>query len=263
MGVKWLILLIALPLVFAECQELSDNSIIDKDTILCSSTYDIPNGIRIVSSNIVLDCGTAVLRGSSGGIGILAENVQNITIRNCNILTFDQGLFLKNITSSLIEKNGFLKNNIGIRMIDCFENVIQKNNDKSFSLPISAVSSKFNIVMLGNRNIDRSFCEDNACNEYRDMDVCVSGDFYCSPRCVSTDSDCVQVIEKEEVEQVKVSAEETVKAIVEEAEKSINVSDEKVEENIKFERKVRVEFKIFIYIILYCIAFILFRLKKR
>lgn len=175
--------------------DLTDGSPITQDTELCSNTYDIPNGIFISTSDLKLDCRTAILRGFDGqGTGIHVENADNVTIRNCHILTFDQGILLKNVTNSLIEDNGFLKNRIGIRLLESYENTIRENNDKSHQLAVSAVASKFNIVMLGNKNIDRAFCEVNACNRLRDLQVCENDDFYCSKRCSPvTDNDCESV----------------------------------------------------------------------
>ncbi len=203
----------------AECIEPTDGMIITKDVLFCSSTYDISNGISIGADNVVLDCGTAVLRGVVGEseIGIRAEDVTGITIKNCNVITFTQGLYLKNVTNSFVEDNAFLKNRIGIRLLDAYENTIRDNNDKSFQVAVSAINSKFNIVMLGNKEIERAFCEVNACNEFRDMNVCEAGDFYCSKKCSpQTDVDCVSPA----IEVPKVSV-KTVDEIVEEAKKEV------------------------------------------
>lgn len=196
---RLLILLLFLPFVFADCADLIDGSVITSSTTLCSDTYDLPNGITLTGKDFVFDCNTAVLRGDMGRseIGIMMVNATNITLRNCNIVTFNQALFLHNVTRSLIEKNGFLKGRIGVRMYEAYENVLRDNLDKSREFPISAISSKFNVVMLGNRNIDRNFCAVNSCNEERLMNVCVDDDFYCSESCsAGNDSDCRPPSEK-------------------------------------------------------------------
>ena len=129
-------------------------------------------------------------------------------------------MFIKNVTNSLIEQNAILKNRIGIRMLDSYENVIRDNNDRSRQVPVSAINSKFNVIMLGNRNIDREFCEFNSCNEFREMDVCESGDFYCSSRCsYKTDDDCPPP----KIEQVKQEKppEKTADELIEEAKKEV------------------------------------------
>jgi parallel beta-helix repeat protein len=201
-----LIVLLLIPIVTAECTEPTDGMTVTQNTTLCGKTYDIPNGIKIAANDLVFDCSGSILRGISGQseIGVRVENSNNVTIRNCNIVTFTQGLYLKNTTNSLIENNGILKNDIGVRLLDSYENVIRDNNDKSFKFAVSAISSKFNVVMLGNKNVERAFCEVNSCNEEREMNVCESGDFYCSKKCTAqTDSDCLTsqpapIIEKQD-----------------------------------------------------------------
>src|SRR5574342_431785 len=214
--------LLLLPIAAAECVMPTDGMTITKDMLLCSDTYDIPNGITIAANGITLDCGTGVLRGVVGEseIGVRAENVDGITIRNCNILTFTQGLYLKNVTNSLIENNAFLKNRIGIRLLDSYENTIRDNNDKRFQFAVSAISSKFNVVMLGNKEIERAFCEVNACNEFRDMNPCEAGDSYCSSKCTpQTDADCAKPTPAPVVE--KVNATEKVEQIIEQTKKEV------------------------------------------
>jgi parallel beta-helix repeat protein len=197
--ISWLIIgFILIGSVFAECQELPGTGIIDSDIKLCSDTFDAPEGIQITSDNIELDCGTAVIRGNYlEKIGIKIENRKNVTVTRCNILTFNVGVFISNSSNIHLYDNALLKNDVGVRMYNSYENLIEKHNDKSNLKPVSALNSKFNTVILGNKNIDRDFCEENACNTDKDMNPCVDADFYCSSRCTpETDSDCRKKIEK-------------------------------------------------------------------
>lgn len=214
--------LLLIPIAAAECVEPTDGMSITQDILFCSDTYDIPNGITISANGVTLDCGTGVLRGVVGEseIGIRAEDVDGIAIKNCNILTFTQGIYLKNVTNAVIEGNAILKNRVGIRMLDSYENTIRNNNDKSFQFAVSAINSKFNIVMLGNKEIERAFCEVNACNEFRDMNPCETGDFYCSKKCSpQTDADCARPTPAPVVE--KVNATEKVEQIIEQTKKEV------------------------------------------
>lgn len=216
------VLLLLLPIAAAECIEPTDGMTITQDTLLCSDTYDMPSGITIAANGVALDCGTGVLRGVVGEseIGIRAEGVDGITIKNCNILTFTQGIYLKNVTNAVIENNAILKNRIGIRMLDSYENNIRNNNDKSFQFAVSAINSKYNVVMLGNKEIERAFCEVNACNEFRDMNPCEAGDFYCSKKCTpQTDADCAKPIPVPVVE--KVNATEKVEQMIEQTKQEV------------------------------------------
>ncbi len=226
---KYVILFAVLLSTFAvaECVKPKDFMFVNQSMEFCSDTFDVPNGIHISASDIVLDCNTAILRGTLGvsESGIVVENVKNVTIRNCQVLTFRQGLYLKNVTSSLFEKNNFFKNKVGVRMFYAYENVLRDNNDKSLEVPVSAIMSKYNTVLLGNKDIERSFCEVNACNEVRNFDLCESGDFYCSPSCVESDADCQSPVDVSRL---------TPKNIVEE-----NSSNEEIKEDIVLEQNVQ------------------------
>lgn len=181
----------------ADCTELPATGLITESIKLCSDTYDAPEGIKIQADNIMLDCGTGVLRGNYlKGTGITIANHRNITITRCNIATYNVGVYLENSSQVHMYDNAVLKNDIGVRMYNSYENLIEKHNDKSNIKAVSALVSKYNTILLGNKNIDKAFCETNACNTHRDMNPCENNDFYCSPRCTpETDSDCKKTAE--------------------------------------------------------------------
>jgi len=186
-------LLFACAVSAADCIDALDGMRITNDTTFCSDSYDIPNGIYIEADNVTLDCGTAVLRGiSQEGTGITIENRQNIKITKCNVLTFHVGVYIKNSSYVLLEDNALLKNRIGIRMLNAYENTIIKHADKSTQTPVSMITSKFNKFMI-NKPIDEEYCVDNLCNEEKDINPCVDDDFYCSPKCSEeNDNDCIK-----------------------------------------------------------------------
>lgn len=253
-NLTFLIFLILATTVSADCLELFDGLEIKNNTLLCSKTYDLPNGILIKTSNLVLDCNTAIIRGFDGkGIGIKIEHADNVTIRNCHVLTFDIGFFLKNVTNSLIEQNGIFKNRIGIRMLDSFENIIRENNDKSHEFAVSSVGGKYNVVMHGNKNVERGFCEFNACNRLRDMNVCESGDFYCSKKCSpETDKDCgnfeTKTVSAEPVQEFPLDVGE--------------VSEIKIEKLEPSEKRIPLWTKLVIYLTAYLIVLAIVKLRK-
>lgn len=255
--------LVLVPVVMAACVEPFDGMIVEKSVTFCSGTFDVPGSVTITGKDIVVDCNGAILRGIVGqsDVGVRIVDASNVTVRDCNILTFDQGVLLKNVTHSLIEENAVLKNRIGMRLIDAYENVIQDNADKSHQMPVSAVNSKFNVVMLGNRPIDHEFCEVNACNAFRDMPVCVSGDFYCSEKCsFETDDDCPAPAAP--VEEREIDHERQVERLIEEAEAGVE-NKIVVPESSEETRKVPLPVKVFLYVLAYALAFIVLRLKKR
>ena len=253
---------LAASMVNAKCVEPIDLMSINESVVFCSDAFDVPNGINIVASNVELDCGTAVLRGifDSSEIGIRVENVNNITIKNCNVITFNIGIFLKNVTNSHIYDNALLKNNIGIRMFDSYENLIENNNDKSKVRAVSAVNSRFNIVMLGNKPVEQGFCDVNACNEYKDMNPCVSGDFYCSSRCTAeTDDDCPKGPEEQpeqEQEPETTEAEQELEELFD-VEPSQPVQEFQSPKPEREPVKVPLWEKIFVYVATYLVGFMI------
>jgi parallel beta-helix repeat protein len=178
----------------ADCTDALDGMRITNDTTFCSDTYDVPNGIHIVEDNVTVDCGTAVLRGGvQEGIAINIEGRKNAVITRCNIVAFDIGILLQNSSYITLEDNALLKNRIGIRMLNSYENTIIKIADKSTQTPLSMVMSKFNKFDI-NKPIDEDYCTDNLCNEEKDINPCVDDDFYCSPRCnEENDNDCIKI----------------------------------------------------------------------
>jgi parallel beta-helix repeat protein len=272
---KYLVLLAVLLSSFAvaECVKPKDFMFIDRSMEFCSDTFDVPNGIHISADNVVLDCKTAILRGTLGvsETGIIVENVKNVTIRNCQVLTFRQGLYLKNVTHSLFEKNNFFKNKVGVRMLYAYENVLRDNNDKSLEVPVSAIMSKYNTVLLGNKDIDRSFCEVNACNKPANFNLCESGDFYCSPSCVDSDLDCQSSFDISKVELPDESDVEKIdERIVEETsgDEEIKKSDavkipKKEVEVMTDKRSVPLLAQLVLYLAGYVLAFVGLRLFRR
>jgi len=231
--------------------------IITQSAQLCGNTYDIPSGIIINASNIVFDCDGAILRGNAGesNTGLKITDATNVTIQGCNIVTFDQGIMLRNVTHSEIKENSILKNRIGIRLLDAFENIIANNNDKSHQLPVSAINSRFNTVMLSNRNIEREFCEVNSCNTKTKLNPCVASDFYCSSKCTyESDADCPKPKEEQKKEETA--------PIIEKIPEQIEQKNTTVEQKEANEQRIPFIAKAFILFALYGIAFLLLRLRR-
>ncbi len=218
--------------VLAECRELPLNYIINESITLCSDTYDAPDGITIAANNVVLDCGTAVIRGNRAGRGIIAENRQSITIQNCNIVTFATGIFFKNVSRAIVTGNNLLKNELGILLEDSHENWIAANTDKSLQMPIAVIKGKYNTISFENRNIEGSICVHNVCNAQETLNPCVSFDNYCSSVCSEqSDEDC-----KPKPPEVSAQATQEVKNYYEDTEKRYSAAAagvKKLEEEIR------------------------------
>jgi len=244
----------------ADCTELPATGRITEDTKLCSDTYDAPEGITIEADNIMLDCGTAVIRGNYlKGTGITISNRRNITITKCNVATYNVGVYIVNSSLIHMYDNALLKNDIGIRLFNAYENLIEKHNDKSNLKPVSALVSKYNTIILGNKNIDKDFCAVNACNTDKDMNPCEDNDYYCSPRCnPDTDSDCKKKTE------ITGKATEELPAIPEEIPTEETTS---LEENLETEQQTdeetkQIQTKYLMYPIFYLIGLLIFQFIK-
>ena len=262
--------LFTFPAIGSDCIDLPATGIITEDTKLCSDTYDALPGIKIDADNILLDCGTAVLRGNyQEGTGITIENRRNVTITRCNIVTYNVGVFISNSSQIHLYDNALLKNDIGLRLYNAYENLIEKHNDKSLIKPVSALVSKYNTIMLGNKNIDKDFCEVNACNTDKDMNPCEDNDFYCSPRCnPETDSDCKKKTEitgraTEELPAIpeEISAEETIaqdKNLETETQETVQTNEETEQQKSEETKQT----KYLMYPIFYLIGLLIFQFIK-
>jgi len=133
---------------------------------LCSGVYEIDKGIIIANSNIILDCNGAVLKGNFENIGIKAERVENITIKNCHILYYFTGMRIKDVTKATIKENRILRNWDGIRL-EKVTNSAFLNQDTSYKNPVLSFDSQNNAISSYNRFIEGEFCKENYCNMER------------------------------------------------------------------------------------------------
>ncbi|MCX6749001.1 MAG: right-handed parallel beta-helix repeat-containing protein [Candidatus Pacearchaeota archaeon] len=115
----------------SSCTTPTNGMSISQNTILCSGNYSLPNGIVITSNNVILDCNGAKIigSGSSNGITTKYNGASGITIKNCNINSFDKGIIILSQNSYMtIENNNLQSNNYGV-YIDAYAtyNSIIKN----------------------------------------------------------------------------------------------------------------------------------------
>lgn len=249
LAILLLLLILCAGLASAKCTDALDGMTITEDTTFCSDTYDIFNGIKIGADNIIVDCGTAVLRGNmQEGTAITIENRKNVTILRCNIVTFHVGIYIQNSSFITFEDSALLKNRIGIRMMNAYENKLVKISDKSTQTPLSIINSKFNLFDI-NKRIDEEYCKDNLCQEEKDYNPCVDDDFYCSPRCnEQNDKDCI----KKEIIKYEKPPEEETKPIIE------NKTTEPQPDKITLTPKKKSKSWL-LYIVFYIFAFLIIR----
>lgn len=82
-----------------------DGCVITTNTTFDTGTYYLPSGLRIEANNLVLNCNGAILVGSGPGVGIYLENKSNIEIKNCNISSYEYGMYILDSEKIKIRNN--------------------------------------------------------------------------------------------------------------------------------------------------------------
>lgn len=145
------------------CTNILELSRIDQSVRLCSDTYT-KKGISIAQNNIVLDCGTAVLKGSFKETGITVNGRENITIRNCQIANYETGILVKGSKNVLIIDSNLMRNTLGVKLIDSTGVVIENSKDISISKTLQLINSVGNTFHYTNRKLEGEQCRLNQCN---------------------------------------------------------------------------------------------------
>jgi parallel beta-helix repeat protein len=109
--------------VNAGCGDLiNDDYILDED-LECSG-----DGLIINANDIILDCNGHKITGNEYGSGILVDNKIGIEIKNCDISGFQQGIYLKDASDSLIVNNELHDNRIdGILIVRSSSSFVKDN----------------------------------------------------------------------------------------------------------------------------------------
>jgi len=102
------------------------------DITLDGGTYYIsaPDGsaaITITASNVVLDCNGATIIGAGSGYGIcVPDNINNVTIRNCNVRNYKYGIYVESSGNQLVS-NTLETNSYGIVLGSSSANTVTNN----------------------------------------------------------------------------------------------------------------------------------------
>lgn len=127
---KFILLFIALlllPIANAVCIEPKDSMGIRENAVFCPGTYNLENGVKIVNSNVIVDCGKSVLVGNGIGYSIMLKNVSNVEIKSCNISNFEVGIYLDSSNNNKIFGNYLSKNKFGIASFNSANNNLDNN----------------------------------------------------------------------------------------------------------------------------------------
>jgi len=161
----WIVIVLLLcPIVFA-CDAPLDGKTYTESKDFCGKRYYIPNGISVAMDNVVIDCHNGILQGDFRGTGILAKDVKNIVIKNCNIVNHHRGVHFNNVSFSNVHDNHLIRNFIGLRIENSDKNHFYSNRDVSITKTFRDINSFSNHIKYLNKNIEGDFCRHNSCNE--------------------------------------------------------------------------------------------------
>jgi len=145
------------------CTRLIDPPRIDQSIRLCADNF-YSDGITIIADNVVLDCGTAVLKGKFKSTGITIQDRKHVTIKNCQIANYDTGIIIKNSRDITIIGSSLIRNLIGIKLIDSSKVTVEQSMDISITRPVHAINSKGNVFQYVNKKLEGDQCRLNQCN---------------------------------------------------------------------------------------------------
>lgn len=110
-----------------------DGMNISKSTTFCPGTYYLPSGISINANNVTLDCDNAILNGNNSSIGtngIIIENKNEAAIKNCEVIKYENGVYLLSSSNNIVNNNNIHSNLNGIKLSsDSFNGLTIKYNN--------------------------------------------------------------------------------------------------------------------------------------
>ncbi|RMD58427.1 hypothetical protein D6825_00950 [Candidatus Woesearchaeota archaeon] len=159
-----LVLLLALPSI--ACTIPYSTQVIDKTATLCVDVFYLDRPLVINESDVVLDCAGAVLKSWSGGSAVRIVGVENVTVRDCRIVSYDVGFEVSDSRRVFLEDNHLVKNKLGSRFFNTSDSATL-NHDVSLLRSFDVADSRDNVLSLTNKRVSGSFCRVNFCNEDR------------------------------------------------------------------------------------------------
>lgn len=115
------------------CEVPYDDMQITTSTVLCTGVYNLldPGNdgvIRISADNVVLDCNGSTLQGQGQGKAIFNWGKHDITVKNCTVRTYENGIeFQSSNNSKFIENSVYTCTNGGIILAQVHNASVQDN----------------------------------------------------------------------------------------------------------------------------------------
>lgn len=171
MSTKWLTILLVVALslipsvlaVSRSCTTVLDPPRISQSTRLCANNY-ARAGISITADNVMLDCGTGVLKGDFKNAGIIIQNRKNITLKDCQVANYDVGILVKNSNGVRILNANLIRNMVGIKLIDSSSVIVENSFDISIKKPVQLINAVGNVFHYKNKRLEGDQCRLNQCN---------------------------------------------------------------------------------------------------
>jgi len=93
--------------VMLDCIVPTNSMQITESAFLCPGNYSLPDGISITADNIVVECFETLLQGSASsmGSGILINEANNVTLKNCKTTNYYHGIWMSSSHNSTIVNN--------------------------------------------------------------------------------------------------------------------------------------------------------------
>jgi parallel beta-helix repeat protein len=95
-------------------REYNCGDLISDDATLYEGLSDCSEGLIVDKNSITIDCQNFTIDGVNANSGIELKNKSGITIKNCKIQEFDNGILLEESTNNQIHTNEFKDNTYGV-----------------------------------------------------------------------------------------------------------------------------------------------------
>ena len=97
-------------------------------SLISNVSYPAYDGINVQRSNVIIDGKGYVIQGNLGEYGLYLASVDNVTISDANVESFDSGIYLESSSNNSLSENDIGNNDYGIYLHYSFNNHISEND---------------------------------------------------------------------------------------------------------------------------------------
>jgi len=145
------------------------------DTLLCNGTYYLNTSTQVInisSNNLTLECNQTVIVGNISGKGLFVQDQNNLTIKGCTFISYNQGMSLSNVSDSNVTNNSIYNTTSdaiyvinSVSDLQIYDNTINTTSSRGISIWDSNNSIvKNNLLIDGGiylRTSDYNLIQDN------------------------------------------------------------------------------------------------------